>query len=485
MLAIVTLVAFVTNLDATIVVIGLPRIVESLHTSITVGLWTVTAYIVTTTVLLLPAGRLSDSAGRRMCFVVGLVIFTVGTLLCGLSSSGAELIAFRLVQGIGGAFATATGTPILVDVFSPRELGRAIGVNATSWVVGSVVGPVAGGAIVSSLGWRWIFFVTIPFGVIGALLGLVFVPNGTRSAARPRLDWAGIGTFALALSCLLTALSEGLAWGWGSWRIVTLLVAPVGLGVCFLFIESHVAEPLFDPAVVRHIHYRIGLAITFFYGTGFFATTFLLAFYLQGALNLSPLDAGLLLIPLSGPQIVMAPLGGHLADRYGSARPMSLGLVCLVVSALWLSGLGSHLDIASVVLPLVLMSFANGLTWPPLARAVMSAAPKDRSGAASGIFFTVRYLASSLSFTLSLVVAELTLAPALAVKVFLGSSGALGSSAKDALVHSTDVGFRLFVVFYLVALVFAAMLFLPAKPSRQPVRARGDEVAVKSAVREG
>lgn len=480
-LAVVTLVAFVTNLDATIVIIGLPRIVTSLHTSITVGLWTVTAYIITTTVFLLPAGRLSDSAGRRMCFVVGLVIFTVGTLLCGFSTSGEQLIIFRLIQGAGGAFAVATGTPILVDVFPPKELGTAMGVNATSWVVGSVVGPVAGGVIVSGLGWRWIFFVTVPFGIIGALFGLAVIPNGARSATKLTIDWFGIGTFAIALSSLLTALSEGLAWGWDSWRITLLFGATVVFGALFFFLETHIAEPLFDPAVVRHVHYRIGLVVTIFYATGFFATTFLLAFYLQGALNLSPLDAGLLLIPLSGPQIVMAPLGGLIADRYGSARPMLVGLALFIVSAIWLSQLGPRLNIVSVVMPLIVMSLANGLTWPPLAKAVMSAAPPGRSGAASGIFFTIRYFGSSLSFTLALVVAELTLPPALAVKIYLGSSGVLGGATVNALVHSTDVGFRLFVAFYAVAWIFTLFLLRPARGAPQVTTAQQDQISTITA----
>lgn len=466
-LGVVTLVAFVTNLDATIVIIGLPRIVASLHTSITVGLWTVTAYIITTTVLLLPAGRWSDSTGRRACFTFGLVVFTVGTLLCGLSTSGSELIVFRLIQGAGGAFSVATGTPILVDVFPARELGRALGANATAWVVGSIIGPVAGGAIVSGLGWRWIFFVTVPFGVIGAILGWVVVPNGRSSPAKAKIDWLGIATFGIALTSLLMALSEGLAWGWGSWRIVSLFGLTLGVGAAFFFLETHIPEPLFDPVVVRHVHYRIGIAIALFYGTGFFATTFLLAFYLQGALRLDPLDAGLLLIPLSAPQVVMAPLGGHIADRYGSARPMMVGLILLIVSAVWLAQLGPNLSIAGVVLPLILMSVANGLTWPPLVKAVMSAAPMGKSGAASGIFYTVRYIGSSLSFTLALVVAELTLPPAIAVKIYLGSSSVLTQATSAALVHSTDVGFKLFVAFYVVALGFAFFLLRRSRPTHR------------------
>lgn len=477
-LSVVTLVAFVTNLDATIVIIGLPRIIASLHTSITVGLWTVTAYLITTTVFLLPAGRWSDSAGRRVCFAFGLCLFTIGTLLCGLSGSGAQLIIFRLIQGAGGSFAVATGTPILVDVFPPKELGRALGVNATAWVVGSIVGPVAGGAIVSGLGWRWIFFVTVPFGVIGAVLGWSVIPDQVVPTARVRNDWLGIATFAVVLVSLLMALSEGLAWGWTSWQILSLFGVFAISGVLFAALETHFDEPLFDFAVVRNTHYRIGVAIGLFYGTGFFATTFLLVFYLQGALKLGPLDAGLLLIPLSAPQVVLAPLGGHIADRFGSARPMLFGLVLLISAAVWLAQLGPKLNIISVVMPLILMSIANGFTWPPLVKAVMSSAPAGKSGAASGIFYTVRYIASSLSFTLALVVAEITLPPALAVKIYLGSSHIVNATTVQALVHSTDIGFKLFVGFYVVAFFFALALLRPSRVRQaveDPANARAPE----------
>jgi MFS family permease len=160
-LSVVTLVAFVTNVDGTIVVVGLPRMVSGLHTTITVGLWALTSYIITSTVFLLPAGRWSDVIGSKKIFMFGLLVFTVATLLCGIAPSGALLIAFRFIQGAGAALALATATPIIVRAFPQAELGRALGINSTAWVMGSIVGPVAGGVLVSTLGWRAIFFVTI------------------------------------------------------------------------------------------------------------------------------------------------------------------------------------------------------------------------------------------------------------------------------------------------------------------------------------
>ncbi len=191
-LAVLTMVAFVTNIDATIVVVALPKLTTGLHTSVTVGLWTLTAYIITSTVLLLPAGRLSDMIGGKPVLLAGLGIFTVATVLCGVAPSGADLVAARFLQGAGGALALATATPLIVDTFPSERLGMAIGVNSTAWVMGSIVGPVAGGALVTSFGWRSVFFVTVPFGVIGIVSGALVLPRPSRSGKRAGIDWVGM-----------------------------------------------------------------------------------------------------------------------------------------------------------------------------------------------------------------------------------------------------------------------------------------------------
>jgi EmrB/QacA subfamily drug resistance transporter len=453
-LATVTLAAFITNVDATIVVIGLPRLVAGLQTTVTTGLWTLTAYVLTSTVLLLPAGRWSDAVGRRRIFVVGVTVFSIATVLCGLASSGGVLIGDRLLQGAGGALALATGIPLVVDVFPARELGRALGVNSTAWVLGSLVGPVAGGALVGAFGWRSIFFVTAPFGVLAAGLGVALLPAGTRRQGE-RNDWGGLGAFSVALASLLLALSEGLPWGWTSWRILGLFAVAAAAAATFVVLEARSPSPLFDLGLLRGRDYRKGLGIVSAFSVGFFATTFLLTFYLQGSLRLSPLDAGLLLVPLSVPQLFLAPLGGHLADRIGPARLVVAGFVLLVVSAGLLGELGPTLSLPRVVVPLLVMSCANATGWPALTKFTMSGAPPERTGAASGMFFTLRNVGMALSLTLALVVAEASLPPAVAVRVFLGVGSSLGAHAAGALVRSTDAGFRLFLVSYAVGLALA------------------------------
>ncbi len=457
-LAVLTMVAFVTNVDATIVVVALPKLTTGLHTSVTVGLWTLTAYIITSTVLLLPAGRMSDMIGGKPVLLAGLAIFTVATVLCGVAPSGADLVAARFLQGAGGALALATATPLIVDTFPSDRLGMAIGVNSTAWVLGSIVGPVAGGALVTSFGWRSVFFVTVPFGLVGIVSGALVLPRPARSGQRARIDWTGMSSFTGALVLLLLALSEGQAWGWASARIVALLVLAAALVAIFAAWELRTRVPAFDLRLLRRHQFRWGLTICACYSVGFFATPFVLSFYLQGALHLSALDAGLAMVPLSAPQLLLAPIGGALADRVGPARLMAAGAALLMLGAGLLARVGPPLDLVALVAPLCIMSVANSLLWPSLVKAVMSALPAERNGVGAGLFYTVRNVGMALSLTLALVIAEASLPKATASRVFIGTAGALSPGAGHALVSSTDAGFTVFVAFYGLALIGSAGL---------------------------
>jgi EmrB/QacA subfamily drug resistance transporter len=398
-LALVTMVAFTSNVDATIVVIALPHIVGGLHTTVVTGLWTLNAYIIASTVFLLPAGRWSDVVGRKFIFIAGSLLFAVGTVGCGLAPTGTLLVVWRLVQGVGAALGFATATPLLVSAFPSRQLGRALGINSTAWVTGMIVGPVVGGALVGSLGWRWIFYVTVPFALAGVVAGAFVLPGGRPERRKVPADWTGAVSFSLGLVALLLALTQGLAWGWGSARILGLFVAAVLLLGFFILWERRVLQPLFDLSLFRHPYFRVGMVVVTTYSIGIMAMTFLLTFYLQVALRLSPLDSGLMLVPMAAPQFILAPIGGSLADRYGPARPIIAGLCCLTGGALWLSRLGPHLSLIALILPLLLISVGNGLAWPSLLKQVMSSAPAARAGVASGMFFTLRNVGVALSFT--------------------------------------------------------------------------------------
>jgi len=318
-LIIVTLVSFITNVDSTIVIIGLPKIMQGLNLTVGVGLWTITAYIISSTVIILPAGKWADTVGTKRIFILGLVVFTIGTVLCGIANSGLTLIIYRIIQGVGAALALATATPIILKTFPDNQLGLALGINATSWVVGALVGPVVGGALISQFGWSSIFFITVPFALIG-IIGAALVMKDEEVHVTEKTDLTGIFTFAFGLVVMMVVLSEGASWGWMSNLTVVLFISTILLWIVFIITELHVENPLFNLSLLSYKKYTIGLGITVNYCIAYFSITLLLSIYLQGALHLSPMYAGLLIIPLSAPQLIMGPLGGRLADHFGAGR---------------------------------------------------------------------------------------------------------------------------------------------------------------------
>jgi EmrB/QacA subfamily drug resistance transporter len=456
-LIIVTLVSFITNVDSTIVIIGLPKIMQGLNIAVGVGLWTITAYIISSTVLILPAGKWADTVGTKRIFILGLVVFTIGTVLCGIANSGLTLIIYRIIQGAGAALALATATPTILKTFPDNQLGLALGINATSWVIGALVGPVVGGALISQFGWSSIFFITVPFALIG-IIGAALVMKDEEVHVKEKTDWMGIFTFAFGLVAMMVVLSEGPSWGWMSNSTIVLFIATILLWIAFIITELHVKNPLFNLSLLSYKKYTTGLGITVNYCIAYFSITLLLSIYLQGALHLSPMNAGLLIIPLSAPQLIMGPLGGKLADRFGAGRMITSGLIFLVTGLFMLGNLGSKLSIPAVVIPLIIISIANGIAWPSLAKMVLSTVPKNQAGSASGMFYTIYNIGRALSQTLVILVIEFSVPPAIVSKAIVGIADFSNLNIKGDLIYSIDSAFHFFMVFLVIAMILALFL---------------------------
>jgi len=456
-LAVVTLVSFITNVDATIVIIGLPSMMEGLHLSMTMGLWIITSYIITSTIFLLPAGRWADMVGTKRIFILGFGIFTISTVLCGIANSGDILIFYRFIKGVGAALALATATPIIVRTFPPNQLGLAVGINSTSWVIGSIAGPVIGGALIGEYGWQSIFFVTVPFALLG-MIAAWFVLEDTDLLVQSKMDWMGMLTFGLGLVALLLVLSEGQAWGWLSPSIIGLFLAVLVMWVVFVITELRTHHPMFNLSLLSNRQYAAGLGITLNYCIGYFAITFLLTLYLQGALQLSPLESGMLMIPLSAPQLIMGPLGGMLADRFGPVPMMLIGFIFVSVGLFMLGNLGLQLSVVAVVIPLIIISVANGLAWSSVAKTVLSAVPREQSGSASGMFYTIYNVGRALSQTLALAAVQFSVSPAIISQALMGIEEAQSQHVHTILVHSIDNSFQFFIIFFMIALLLTLFL---------------------------
>lgn len=468
-LAITTFGIFLTSLDSTIVVIALPAIMRGLSSTFVTSLWTLTGYMLVSTVMLLPAARLSDFIGRKKVFLGGFVVFAGASALCGVAPNVGVLIAARLLQGTGGAVLASVGPPIITEVFPPGELGRALGLNSAAWVVGTLLGPVAGGLLVASIGWRAVFYVAVPFALVAILLGTRLLPDDTALSTR-RWSWAhfdvpGTVSATLSLSALLLALTEGLTWGWTSPVMLGLYALSIAAFVLFVRQEQRTLEPLFDLKLFSSRRFSTAQVVLLLGAIGIGSITYLMTYYLQGGLRLDPVMTGLLLIPLAAPQLVTSPLGGFLADRWGPDWLIVAGLGLVTVAEAFLGRLPNTLSLPFVVVALAVIGVANGAWFPPLIKVVMGGVPKNRLGAASGMFFTVRNTAYALSLTLALVFAELGLSPSLSRTLFMASAMPKTVGLSLALIAAVRGAFTWFAILSAMAVAGSLWLHRVAAPS--------------------
>lgn len=471
-LLVVTLVSFITNLDSTIVIIGLPKMMEGLNISVTSGLWIITGYIIASTVLILPAGKWADAVGTKSIFMLGLIIFAIGTILCGIANSGLTLNVYRLIQGGGAALAMATATPTIVKTFPNNQLGMALSINATSWVIGAIVGPVVGGVLITQFGWRSIFLVTVPF-VLICIIGAFLIMEESKPSAKQKNDLIGILTFSLGLILTMIVLSEGQSLGWVSYETLGLAAIAVLLWVIFIITETRVKNPLFNFELLSYKNYSIGLGITLCYCIAYFSLPLLLSIYLQSALHLEPTKSGLLMIALSVPQLVLGPFAGKLVDYIGALKALSFGIIFLIVGIFMLGTLGGELSISAVVTPLILLSIANSLAWPSLAKTVLAAVPKEQTGSASGMYYTIINVGKALSQTLVILTIEVAI-PADAVSKAIIGLGSLNSvNINNDLVNSIDSSFRFFTIFFVIAMMLSLiLLYLKKKNNAEEILGR-------------
>src|SRR5262245_4671330 len=311
---------FMIMLDTTIVYVALPTILGGLGTSLDGALWVVNAYLLVYAVLLITTGRLGDVLGQRSVFAAGLVVFTIASAPCGLSADAGQLIAARALQGLGGAMMAPQSLAMLTVLFPRERMGAALGLWSAVVGLSTLAGPTVGGWIVTNLDWRWIFFINLPIG-LAVLAGTLLIVPDVRAMRRHRLDLLGVALSGLALLALTYALTEGQRHDWGEVSgvisIPSLLVVGLALLVAFVLWQSRRAEPLLPPALLGDRSFALmnwtNLAVAFAVQGIFLPTTI----YLQSVLGMSALNAGLTFAPMSLVLMVVAPLSGRLADRFG------------------------------------------------------------------------------------------------------------------------------------------------------------------------
>ncbi|HEY2027514.1 MAG TPA: MFS transporter [Gemmatimonadaceae bacterium] len=395
--ALVCLGIFMTTLDASIVNIGLPSVARAFNTPIDGALeWIIICYLVVIGGLLLTFGRLSDMIGRSPIWITGLVVFTVGSAVCGAAPSLGLLIAARALQGVGGAMILSTSAALLGGAVSPARRGHALGWGAVAVALGASAGPTIGGLLTAYASWRWIFYVNVPIGLIAILATLRLIPPALGHTEQ-KFDPAGAVLVAVALAALNLGLSFGQEWGWTSTRVLGILLIGAGALIAAVLLELRSAHPIIDINLFRNRVFVSSVVSLLCSMLALFAVGFLLPFYAEELRGFTAERTGLLLTPFPVAMAIVSPAAGALSDRVGSRWLAPIALAITAVALLLLTQLDATSSMPAMAWRLALAGIGLGLFQAPNTRALMDAAPDSQQGMASGVFATTRVTGQALS----------------------------------------------------------------------------------------
>jgi EmrB/QacA subfamily drug resistance transporter len=386
--------AFMGQLDASIVTLAFPALEDEFAASIGAVTWVGLTYLLVLVGLVAPIGRLADMTGRKLLYTYGFAVFIVGSVLCALAPNLLMLNVFRALQAIGAAMLQANSVAIIYAAMPRGLLGRGIGIQGAAQALGLALGPTIGGLLVQAGGWRWIFWVNVPLGLAGVVLGWFFIPRSRNLARRSRFDWAGLALFFPAVAALLAAVSRGNDAGWTSAPIVALFAVAAVAFAGFLLRERVAAAAMLPLALVRRAAVTAGIGSGLLSYLVMVGTLFVVPFYLQRALDVSSGRSGLILTVMPVVLGVVAPFAGRWADRVGP-RPLTVtGMAASAVALAALALVGS--DMTLFLAGLVLLGIGMGLFTPPNNAAIMAAAPTDQSGLAAGVLNMTRGVGTAL-----------------------------------------------------------------------------------------
>ena len=402
-----TLGTLIASLDLNIIFIALPTIASELDISLFTMVWVIIGYSLVTASILLNFGRLGDIFGRVKLYTLGFTIFTFGSGLCSVSQSGEQLVVFRIIQAIGAAFIFSNSIAILTDSFPSNERGKALGINQIAIVLGSVLGLVLGGFLTSYLGWRSIFWINIPIGIIGVFLSSTYLKE-LGSIRKEKIDWLGNITFAGGLFLVLAGIT---LWSFGiiSNILIIFLLTFGGLSliIIFVFIEKFISKeyPMFHFSLFKIKSFFGGNIAILLNSIARGDFIFLISLYLQGAyMALSPVETGIYLTPISVALAIFGPLSGWLSDRYDARIFSALGLFITGIGFLFLTQLRLETSFVELLLPFALLGAGMGVFASPNRASIMNSVPANRRGISASTGTTLFYVGRSLSVGVSFLI---------------------------------------------------------------------------------
>src|SRR4051812_14353181 len=414
-------------------IIALPDLERSLHTTLLSLVWVILAYMIASTVLVISAGRLSDLFGRKRAYVLGFVIFTLASLGAGFAADGTQLIVWRVLQGVGGAFLFANAGAIVTDAFPREQLGLAMGTNTMVAAVGLVIGPVLGGVLVS-ISWHWVFWFNVPFTLVGSLWAVVILRELVSPDTVRGYDVPGVVTFVAGLTGFVYGLSRAGLSGWGD--PLTLGGIAVGLVLLpvFVVIERRQRAPMLDLTLFQNRLFSAATAAAFINGLSRFALLFLFVFYFQGVKGEDPITAGLQLSPMAIGMLIASPLAGIWADRRGSRTLAASGMLLGAVALAGMTTLGVHTPYVWSALWLFIVGVASGMFNSPNTAAMMGTVPVHRRGIAAGARTMLQNTGAVISIAFVLAVVTSSVPKDTLFKIFSGVSSGLSDATLDPFV---------------------------------------------------
>lgn len=382
--------AFMSAIATSVVNIVLPVVSRDFGTDVSTIEWVVTVYLLMVSGLLLSFGRLGDLRGHKPVYISGFAVFSLGAFLCSLAPDPLTLVGFRSIQALGGAMLFSNSVAILTKNFPAAQRGQALGLLSMLTYAGLTVAPSLGGWLTDQFGWRSVFYLNAPIGLIAIFLSMRYVPRDAPSEKKESFDLIGAGTFMFGLMSLLLGLNQGYAWGWTSPLILALLVAAVMILGIFLLVEQHANSPMLDLSLFKQRLFSAAVASAIFNYICVYTVLFLMPFYLIQGRGFNPAQAGFILTAQPLVMAIAAPLSGTLSDRIGSRSLGTLGMIIFALGLWLLSCLSSTSSGSEMAIGLAVVGLGTGMFSSPNSSALMGSAPYRRQGIAAGILAAAR-----------------------------------------------------------------------------------------------
>ncbi len=455
-------------------IIALPDLERSLHTSLLQLVWVILAYMIASTVLVLTAGRLSDLFGRKQAYVGGFLIFTVASLGAGFAGGGTELILWRILQGVGAAFLFANAAALVTDAFPREQLGLAMGTNTMVAAVGLVLGPVLGGALVA-ISWHWVFWFNVPLGLAGAVWGGLVLHELAKPDETRGLDLLGTAAFVTGLTGLTLGVSKAGLTSWTDPVVIAGLVAAVILLPLFVVIERHGRAPMLDLSIFANRMFAAATGAAFINGLSRFALMFVFVFYFQGAQGDDPITAGIKLAPLAIGMLVASPPAGLWADRRGSRMLAAMGMLVSAIGLAGMTTLQVHTPYWQSSVWLFVVGVGSGMFNSPNTAAMMGTVPAQRRGIAAGARMMLQNTGAVLSIAFVLAIITSAVPKQVLLSIFSGITTGLSDAALEPFIHNMHTALWVLSITSLVGMVVSLM-----RPSHQSA----DEASVPTVAAE-